>query len=285
LVPLGGLAVSPLDAATLAYAAVAGTVLALRWAAVPERGLIALAHGLIVLVVLLAPRARRSGGLARVLGELYPLLIVFSLYSTVGLLNRAGGLSHDARVQGWEQALFGGQPSMEWIRAQPWPWLSFMMHAAYLCYYPILLGAPIGLWLAGRAESARRALLLEMATFYACYVAFLLFPVAGPRYTLPLAHNEATRTAIARLTQQLLNAGSAWGTAFPSSHVAVALVASGCVLRVSRGAGVPMLAAATLLTLGTVYGQFHYGVDALAGAAVAAVVLALDRGGVGRAAP
>jgi membrane-associated phospholipid phosphatase len=208
---------------------------------------------------------------------MYPLLILFSLYSTVGLLNRAGGISHDARVQALEQALFGGQPSMAWIRAQPWPWLSDVMHAAYLSYYPILAGPPVGLWLAGRREHARRTLLLEMAVFYACYVAFLLFPVAGPRYTLRLADNEATRTALARFTQQLLNAGSAWGTAFPSSHVAIALVAAGCVLRASRAAGAVVLAAATLLALATVYCQFHYAVDALAGAAMAAVALVLDR--------
>lgn len=269
----------PLDALTLGYAAVAGAVLALRWPAVPHRSSLALAHGLIALVVLLAPRAREGGRFARLLGEFYPLLLLFPLYATVGLLNRAGGRSHDALVQGWEQALFGGQPSMEWIRTQPWPWLSGLMHAGYLSYYPIL-AAPLGLWLAGRREDARRTLLLEMVTFYACYVAFLLFPVAGPRYELPLPDNDAARTAIARLTQQLLNAGSAWGTAFPSSHVAVALVASACVFRVSRAAGAPALAAAALLSLGTVYGQLHYAVDALAGAALAGVVLALERGWV-----
>lgn len=37
-----------------------------------------------------------------------------------------------------------------------------------------------------------------------------------------------------------------------------------------------LLAAAPLLTLGTVYGQFHYAVDAVAGAALAAAVVAVS---------
>jgi membrane-associated phospholipid phosphatase len=273
--------VSALDALTLAYVGVAGSALTLGWPGIPQRGTAALTLVLVALLVLLAPRARRGGRVARMLGELYPLFVVFSLYSMVGLLNRASGIAHDARVQAWEQWLFGCQPSMVWIRDKPWPWLSDLMHAGYLCYYPIL-AAPLGLWLAGRHDAARRALLLEMAAFYACYTLFLLFPVAGPRYVLPLADDPATRTALARLTQQLLNAGSAWGTAFPSSHVAVALVASVSVLRVSRRAGAPLVAASLVLALGTVYGQFHYAVDALAGAALAAVLLALERSLVAR---
>jgi membrane-associated phospholipid phosphatase len=149
------------------------------------------------------------------------------------------------------------------------------MHAGYLSYYLILAGAPLGLWLSGRREGARRVTLAMMAAFYLCYAIFLLFPVAGPRYTFPLADNAATATGIARFTQRLLDGGAAWGTAVPSSHVAVSLVAAGVTLGEWRALGAPLLAAAILLTLGTVYGQFHYAVDAVAGAALAAAVVAL----------
>ena len=73
--------------------------------------------------------------------------------------------------------------------------------------------------------------------------------------------------------QRLLDGAAAWGTAFPSSHVAVALVAGVCAWRFWRTLGAAALPAAILLTLGTVYGQFHYAVDAMAGAAIAAGVL------------
>ena len=106
------------------------------------------------------------------------------------------------------------------------------MHAAYLSYYAILAALaarPVAVRPA-RAPRARRCFAM-MAAFYLCYTAFLLFPVAGPRYLLPAAENAATAVPAARLTHRLLERGSAWGTAFPSSHVAVALVAAVCAWR------------------------------------------------------
>jgi membrane-associated phospholipid phosphatase len=259
---------SPLDRATLVYAAVA--------LARPGAELLPVGLALLALVAgVLAPRARRAGALGRVLGETYPLTVILALYTHVGLVNAARGVSHDGIVQEWERALFGGQPSVAWIRTQPWPALSAVLHAAYLSYFLLVLVPPGALWLIGRHASARRTLLLIMATFYASYAAFLAFPVAGPRYLFPLAANAATAEPVAAFAHRLVAGGSAWGTAFPSSHVTVALVAAGCAWREWRSLGAVLLPATVLLALGTVYGQFHYAVDVLAGAALGAVVLAL----------
>jgi membrane-associated phospholipid phosphatase len=116
-----------------------------------------------------------------------------------------------------------------------------------------------------------------MSTFYVCYSIFFLFPVAGPRYLFPPAENAATAVPVAALTHRLLEAGSAWGTAFPSSHVAAALVGATCAWRGFRPLGAVLLPAAVLLTLATVYGQFHYAVDSLGGAALALAALTVDR--------
>jgi len=281
------MALRPIDRATLAYAAVA---LAFALAHGPRQGrdaAVALGFPLLAALVagVVAPSLRAGGAAARFLGEFYPLLLLFGLYRHVGMVNAAAGISHDAAVQAWDQALFGGQPSYDWIRAFPEPWWSTLMHAAYLSYYPILVAAPLGLWLAGRRASARATVLLTMVTFYVCYTAFLLFPVAGPRYVLPPADNAATAVAAAALTHRLLEGGSAWGTAFPSSHVAAALVAAGCALRGLRPLGLVLLPAALLLALATVYAQLHYAADALAGALLAlAVLIAGGRAGYDAAA-
>jgi membrane-associated phospholipid phosphatase len=193
-------------------------------------------------------------------------------------VNAEGGVSHDATVQRWERALFGSQPSLDWIRAFPSPAWSTLMHAAYLSYYAILAAAPLGLWLAGRRGAARQTILLMMATFYVCYAAFLAFPVAGPRYAFAPATNPATTVTAAVLAHRLLERGSAWGTAFPSSHVAVALVAAACAWRGLPALGAALVPAAVLMCLATVYGQFHYAVDALAGAALAGAALVACRG-------
>lgn len=266
------------DRWTLGYLAFATVALASTAGHPPAAPAILAGYALLAAIAWSAPALRARGGAAAFLAEFYPLLAAAGLYTAVGLVNRSAGVSHDAVVQGWEEAIFGTQPSRRWIRAAPWPWLSWVLHAGYLSYYFVLAGAPLALWLSGRRDGARRVTLAMTAAFYLCYAIFLVFPVAGPRYVFPAAANAATGTAIARFTHRLLEAGSAWGTAFPSSHVAVSLVAAGAALREWRALGAVLLAAASLLTLGTVYGQFHYAVDAAAGALLAAAVVAVGRG-------
>jgi membrane-associated phospholipid phosphatase len=270
---------APIDRATLAYLGVAlAFTLACGPRQLPAAVLLPLGIALAAVVAgFLAPRARREGRLGRFLAEFYPLVLTLGLYTHVGLVNVARGVSHDALVQSWERALFGGQPSAAWIRAFPSPAWSTLMHVAYLSYYGILVAAPVGLWLAGRCFAARVTLLLTMTTFYLCYTSFLAFPVAGPRYLLAPARNAATAVPVAAFTQRLLESGSAWGTAFPSSHVAAAFVAASCAWRGLPRLGMALVPPALLLSLATVYGQLHYAVDTLAGAALAALVLFAGR--------
>jgi membrane-associated phospholipid phosphatase len=271
------MALNTLDRATIVFAVLASLAVLLRWPdgqALPA-GLLAGAAAL-VLVALAAPRLRaQRSALLRLLGDFYALFLTVGIYTGIGVLNRAAGVSHDLRVQGWELALFGTQPSMAWIRAQPHPWLSWPFHLAYLSYYFILAGAPLGLLLAGRRRQAGQAATLIMVAFYFCYTVFMFFPVAGPRYAFPLAQNAATATAASRFTQGLLNSAGAWGTAFPSSHVAAALTAALGAWRGWRGLGMVLMVLAVMLSLATVYCQFHYAVDALAGVAVALAVWTL----------
>ncbi len=262
------------DRWTLAYAALSTLALALHWPVrAPWAPLLLVAQACLALTAFLAPHARRSGPVGRFLGDLYPIALVSFLYTEIGLLNLSAGRSFDALIQSWEASLFGMQPSREWIRACPWPWLSTLMHLGYLSYYVIVAVPPLALWFAGRRRSAQSLVLVIAATFYVCYAIFLAFPVAGPRYTFPLVANAATGIPLAVMTQGFLNSGAAWGTAFPSSHVAVALATSLKAGRDSRVLGWIFVPLAVLLTLGTVYGQFHYAVDALGGMLVAASVL------------
>jgi hypothetical protein len=219
---------------------------------------------LLVILVLLMPRARRAGPVGRFIGDWYPLLLVTALYTQVGLVNLADGRAYDRIVIGWEQVLFGFQPARDWIRSSPSVWLSWVLYLGYLAYYPITAAAPLALWVTGQREAMRRAMTAIMATFYLCYAIFLLSP----------ADNVATQTAIARLAAGLLENVAAWGAAFPSSHVAVSVVATFAALREWRALGWVLTVPTTLLALGCVYGQFHYAVEVMAGLGVGLVVSA-----------
>jgi len=263
------------DLVTLLYVAVA-TVAVLAFTADDRAGWdwLLVAHALLVTLVLLAPRAREAGRVGRFLGDWYPMLLLGGLYAEVGVLNVDVGYQHDVAIQRLELWMFGSQVSYRWIREWPNPVFSWIMHVCYIAYYAILCASPLGLWLSGRRDAARRTIFAVMITFYLCYVVFLFFPVAGPRYAFDLAHNAATEIWPARATQWLLDRGDSWGAAFPSSHVAAAVVAAICALRYWRPLGLALAPLTLGLVLSVVYGQFHYAVDAVSGLFVAGAVLA-----------
>ena len=264
---------TPVDRWALGYALATAAVLVWR---VPGGRLppFLVVHGLLAALALLMTHARRAGPVGRFVGDWYPLLIVTALYTEIGLVNLADGRAYDRIVLGWEQTLFGFQPAREWIRWNPSVWLSWVLHLGYLAYYPIAAAAPLGLWATGQREAMRRVVTTITATFYLCYATYLLFPVVGPRHVFPAADNAATHTAIARLTARFLDHVAAWGAAFPSSHVAVSVAATAAALCEWRALGMALVVPTTLLALGSVYGQFHYAVDALAGLGVGLAVAA-----------
>ena len=267
--------VTAVDVVTLLYIAIA-TAAVLAFSGHDHAGwnLLLTAHALILVLVLIAPAARHSGPVGRFLGDWYPMLLLGGLYAEVGVLNVDLAYQHDLAVQRLELWTFGSQLSYRWIREMPNPLLSWFFHGCYLAYYAILYSSPLGLWVSGRRAAARHTIFAVMITFYLCYVVFLFFPVAGPRYAFDVAHNAATDVWPARATQWLLDRGDSWGAAFPSSHVAAAVVAAVCALRYWRRLGLVLAPFTIGLVLSVVYGQFHYAVDAVAGLIVAAAVLA-----------
>jgi len=266
----------PVDFVTGFYAAVAtiAVLLSLRSETVAGEGWLLLANALLFTLIWLAPRARRLGPVARTLADWYPVLLLPALYAEVGVLTLNAGFQNDWNVQRLETWVFGSEVSYRWIREMPNVGLSWILHACYLLYVVILYGAPFGLWVSGRRDQARQTILALAVTFFLCYIVFLFFPVAGPRYAFDLPSNAAAHVWPARAAQWMLDMGDSWGAAFPSSHVAGAVVATGMAIRYWRPLGLALLPVTTGLVLGVVYGQFHYGVDALSGLVLAGLILA-----------
>jgi membrane-associated phospholipid phosphatase len=105
---------------------------------------------------------------------------------------------------------------------------------------------------------------LALVLVYAvCFVVYPLFPVDGPRFLLGPA--PAPDGPVRSYVLALREHGSSRGTAFPSSHVAASTVAALCALQHQRRLGWIAASIAAGLTIATVYGGFHYAVDALAG--------------------
>lgn len=198
-----------------------------------------------------------------------PLASIPFLYAELPRLALTG--LHDGAVQRWELSTFHTSPAQTLAARWSSPLLSELLHAAYVSYYAIIYVPPILLYWRGRHETFQKTVAGLMTVFGVCYTAFIFFPVAGPRYvwSAPL---DVFDGPVRRFVLHVLAAGSAKGTAFPSSHVAVATVQSVLAFRWSTRAAVVLSMLTTGLAVGAVYGGFHYAVDVLAGAMIGLVI-------------
>jgi len=255
----------PVDALLLGYVALVSAVAAARLAIFPNCIWLLAANALIGVLVVLVTRSD-LGPFGRVVRDVYPIVLLLALYSSVDVLNGGGRVRvHDAAVQAWEAALFGGQPSRDWWRAAPSRFWSIVLHGAYLSYYGVIVAPTLALLPRADRAPLRRFVLAAVATFVICYLCFIFFPVAGPYYTFPRPTGDFLDNPAARLVYAVLAQGSSYGAAFPSSHVAASVAATVVTWPASRRLGIGLALATGLLTVGVVYCQMHYAVDAIAG--------------------
>jgi len=263
-------AISP-GALLTCYLAVTAVPLLTGWSRVYPGGVVA--HLAILAAVASATWVR---DLPRWLRAWLPLFCLLFLYSEIPMLLRAIGQEalYDDTVISWEQALFDAQPARVWAGRWPIRLASETLHLAYLSYYPLIFSVPVVLWWRRRADDFTEAMFALMLTFIACFTCYLFFPVAGPRY-LWLQPVGVPEGPVRAATTWLLEARSSRGTAFPSSHVAVATTQAVLAFRYFgwRGAFIAVLALG--LSAGAVYGGFHYAIDVLAGIGVGALVVSV----------
>lgn len=211
---------------------------------------------------------RRWPRLSAAISDWYALLLVPFLYLELAPLNRAvhGGRYFDPVILELEATLFGFHPSQAWGARFPHSLLSEILHLCYLSYYFIIYLPPVYLYLRGRKAEHQGMIFAVMLAFLVHYLVFVFFPVQGPRYLFPPPVDPLAQGGFFRLAHAVLEAGSARGAAFPSSHVGVAVVQTFLAWRWLPKAA-PVVSLATVgLALGAVYGGFHYATDVMAGA-------------------
>jgi membrane-associated phospholipid phosphatase len=220
----------------------------------------------------------RDRSLAGFLRDAYPLIFIAFLYwelRHLALLFSDG--YHDALIVRLEEALFGEQLAMTLSQRLPYLWLSELMHFLYAFYWVLLPVALAALYFRGRFAGFRELVYTELVVYFGCYLVFIFFPVLGPHYEFPLIGGRLSEGVFYRLVHWVLADGGSKGAAFPSSHVAVAVTVLLVTWRHDRVLWAVMLPLVVGLTIGTVYGRFHYGLDAAGGVVAAFVLVPLAR--------
>jgi membrane-associated phospholipid phosphatase len=196
--------------------------------------------------------------------ELTPLVALPLLYAELGpVIATLHGAMRDPAILALESMIFG-TPSRTLAMQLPDRVVSELLHAGYLSYYPLIYGPPLVYLLRRQNASLRESVLALTLAYALCFVAFMIFPVEGPRYRWGPAE-AAPEGPVRDLARRLLRSGSSRGTAFPSSHVAVSVAQAIIAMRRAPRWGWIVALCAVGVAIGAVYGGFHYAIDVLAG--------------------
>jgi membrane-associated phospholipid phosphatase len=213
---------------------------------------------------------RSRGAIRRPLLDWLVLTVGPFMYVELRWIIAGLGMPHrDALVMAWERSLFPSDPSATLARHWGGSALSEALHFAYASYYLLIYLPPIVLYLRRRRDAFVATMLGLTIVYGVCFLTYALFPVDGPRFLIGPA--AAPEGPVRRFVLALLEHGSSRGTAFPSSHVGASVVSALCALQYQRSVGVVVSVMTAALTLATVYGGFHYAVDALVGVFLGAV--------------
>jgi len=167
--------------------------------------------------------------------------------------------------------LFGSEPAMELSRLLPWRWFSEMMSFFYVSYYVQVFVTAVLAWRLAPRHFYRIVFGIT-ATFYFCYVIYVIFPVAGPTIPRNISlDDQFTGYIIADFLKFLLARGEVAGAAFPSSHVVLSLLCLFFSLRFLPKWGHISMLIFLGLAMSTVYLKQHYAVDVLGGIVCAGI--------------
>jgi membrane-associated phospholipid phosphatase len=149
-----------------------------------------------------------------------------------------------------------------------------------LCYALVYAVAPVALWALfanGRRDHVNQLWLAYLAGTLGAYALFPFFPSEPPRTAFANQDLPTIVTFLRRFNLWIVGHYGIHSSVFPSAHVSSALSAAwGLLVTIPerRWIGWTMAAYGLCVGLATVYGRYHYAVDAAAGIAVSFLGLA-----------
>ena len=152
------------------------------------------------------------------------------------------------------------------------PLLPGALELLYLMTYAVAPAALAILATAGRLDRSDRLLACFAASAVSAYALYPFFPSEPPRTIFPGELSSSIDTVFRQVNWWILGKAGIHTSVFPSGHVASAFGAGiGLLLALPERKvyGIAMTFVGAGIALATVYGRYHYAVDALAGLLVA----------------
>ncbi len=152
------------------------------------------------------------------------------------------------------------------------PLLPSILEIAYSLVYAIVPFCMAALYLSGRRQRVDAFLFIFIAGIFGAYALFPYFPSEPPRAVFPGEDFPSYDTVFRRFNWLILGGYGIHTSVFPSAHTSGAFSAAFAMrmlLPERPWVGRALLALAVLIATATIYGRYHFAVDALAGFGVA----------------
>jgi membrane-associated phospholipid phosphatase len=267
------------DRLYLAYLVGLGVPILLRRHVVPGWPAFLLLHlVLIAIVIALVLNARRW----ETVHAWYPLALPLLTFQEVARLNFLFvPVWRDRYLLAFEGWLFGEPPTVSLSRLAS-PLLTEVLDVGYLSYYLLLLIVAGVLYRRTDKAPFFGVMAASVLSYLLCYVVFLAFPTEGPTHTLRHLHTVPIAGGPVHALVTWVQHAGVHGNAFPSAHVAGAMVPLIFAWRYVPKLGAWLTPLVALLCLAAVHDRYHYASDVFAGIPVGAgaagvVVFALAR--------
>lgn len=260
---------NPNDWAFLSYIFVVGLIVLIFHNRVPGWPLYIAAQAIIIIATLLVIRFfhQHTSNVLQMIRHWYPIFSFTFLYMQAGLFNQIvfQGYVDDFfyKIDIW---LFGTNPNI-WLydRLNNF-YFNELIHLCYFSYYVLPAAFGVILYVTKDKEFYRTLFGISI-TFYFCYFLYILIPAAGP---LDLRQGRFVDGGImVQIMDWIYSEVEKPGAAFPSSHVAIALITLMYAYRLHRTVFWVFLPFIIGLIFSTVYGFYHYVIDVIAGAGIA----------------
>jgi membrane-associated phospholipid phosphatase len=202
----------------------------------------------------------------------YPVFYVATCYKEMALFITAiRRTDADRLLADVDLRLWHANPTV-WLERIQSPALTEFLQVIYTLFVPAVLLVAAMLWRKGCYREFQYYAFLIALGFLASYIGYMVVPARGPRFFLKdLQHTPLQGLWLFHGMQSTLDRlESAHYDCFPSGHTELTILAWWGSRMVSRRLFKAYFAYTPLIIFATVYLRYHYSVDVLAGAVLAA---------------
>jgi len=270
LKPGSGTAFWPVDKVILGYFALTTAIIFVWWSRLPEAPFLLAVHAVAISFALFEIKVPNPT--SWVFRNWYPVVYVAFCYKEMATLIPAVWRSDaDAWLASLDYRVWGANPTV-WIERFHTPVFTEFLQVVYSLFIPAVLLVSVLLWKQRRYAEFQYYGFLIAFGYLVSYIGYLLVPARGPRFLLKSAQHFPLQGLwlFEYLQNGLDRLESAHYDCFPSGHTELTILAFWGSRMLSKSLFLLYFAYTPFLIFATVYLRYHYSVDVLAGAVVAA---------------